>query len=201
MRGRRSARPIRQPTRDPHPRRARRLAVTGHLVLVGLPGAGKSTVGPAVAQALGRPFLDFDAEVVRRTGQSVASLFAERGEGAFRSMEIELTDEVATHPPMVLAPGGGWITNPGVVDRLRPPGRLVHLRLTPARALARLQGSGVERPLLRTPDPLAALERLWLERHTVYATADWTLDVENLDWQEVAQIVASLARDHRPGIG
>lgn len=179
----------------------RRVGPSGHLVLVGLPGAGKSTVGPLVAAALGRPFLDFDRELAVRGGQAVADLFVSGGEREFRNMEIALTHEVAHAPPMVLAPGGGWITNPGVVARLRPPGVLVYLQLRPDTALARLRTDAVVRPLLQGTDPAARLAALWEQRHPLYGTADLLLDVENLSPQEVAESVVALARDHALGVG
>jgi shikimate kinase len=172
-----------------------------HLVLVGLPGAGKSTVGPLVAAALGRPFLDFDVELAARGGQSVAALFATRGESGFRQMEYTLTEELVHAPPMVLAPGGGWITIPQVVARLRPPGRLVYLQVSPATALARLRTDAVVRPLLQGGDPPARLAALWEQRHPLYATADLFVNVENLSPQEVAESVLALARDHALGVG
>ena len=173
----------------------------GHLVLVGLPGAGKSTVGPLVAAALGRPFLDFDVELATRGGQPVATLFRTHGERGFRNLEISLTHALAHAPPMVLAPGGGWITNPGVVARLRPPGVLVYLQLRPDTALARLRTDGVVRPLLQGTDPAARLAALWEQRHPLYGTADLLLDVENLSPQEVADSVVALARHHALGVG
>jgi shikimate kinase len=173
----------------------------GHLVLVGLPGAGKSTVGPLVAAALGRPFLDFDVELATRGGQPVASLFRTHGERGFRDMEISLTHELALAPPMVLAPGGGWITNPGVVARLRPPGVLVYLQLPPDTALARVRTDAMVRPLLHGSNPAARLATLWEQRHPLYGTADLVLDVENLSPQEVAESVVALARDHALGVG
>ena len=179
----------------------RRVGPAGHLVLVGLPGAGKSTVGPLVAAALGRPFLDFDRELAVRGGQAVADLFAAGGERRFRNMEIALTHELAHAPPMVLAPGGGWITNPGVVARLRPPGVLVYLQLRPDTALARLRTDAVVRPLLQGTDPAARLTALWEQRHPQYGTADLLRDVENLSPQEVAESVVALARDHALGVG
>ncbi len=189
-------------TRPPRPGGARRRdGPAGHLVLVGLPGAGKSTVGPLVAAALGRRFLDFDRELAARGGHAVADLFATRGERAFRDMEISLTHEVAPAPPMVLAPGGGWITNPGVVARLRPPGVLVYLQVSPDTALARVRTDAVVRPLLQGSDPAARLAALWEQRHPLYGTADLILDVENLSPQEVAESVVALARDHALGIG
>jgi len=173
----------------------------GHLILVGLPGAGKSTVGRAVARRLGRPFLDFDAEIERRVGCTVARYFALHGEPAFRTLEVALTQELAAAPPMILAPGGGWITNPGVVDLLRPPGRIVHLRVSPAEALRRISRSRNLRPLLQEADPKAKMEELWVARRDLYKSADMVLDVESLTSQQVTYSVAQLAHQRTPEVG
>ncbi len=109
-----------------------------HLVLVGLPGAGKSTVGGLVAAKLGRSFLDFDLEIERREGMPITQIFGERGEGGFRELERKLTEELRDFGNMVLAPGGGWITDPAVVGLIRPPARLIYLRVRPETALKRL---------------------------------------------------------------
>src|SRR5687767_1646822 len=140
----------------------------GHIVLIGLPGAGKSTIGRSVADRLGRPFLDFDTEIERREGLSVARIFAERGEPAFRTLEVALTRELVAAPPMVLAPGGGWVTNPGVIDLLRPPARIVHLRVSPTEAVRRLSRARIVRPLLLGPDPQAVMHDLWDRRAGLY---------------------------------
>jgi len=79
----------------------------GHLILVGLPGAGKTTVGQLVAARLGVPFLDFDQEISRRSGLSVADYFARFGEATFRAAEVALTRELQQAPRTVLAPNGG----------------------------------------------------------------------------------------------
>ncbi|MBX9856334.1 MAG: shikimate kinase [Gemmatimonadaceae bacterium] len=175
--------------------------IDGHLVLVGLPGSGKSTVGRTVAKRLGRPFLDFDVEIERRVGMSVARLFAERGEPAFRALEVDLTRELAAAPPMVLAPGGGWVTNPGVMELLRPPGRIVHLRISPAEAVRRLSRSRVVRPLLQQADPAVKMQALWDARGPLYARADLEIDVEILSQQQVTETVQALAREGTPRIG
>ncbi len=166
----------------------------GHIVLVGLPGSGKSTVGPLLATALGRPFLDFDAEIGRRVGISIYQLFAERGEAVFRSLERALTEELRAREPMVLAPGGGWVTQPGTVALLRPPGRLVYLRSTAAATLARM-GEGVAgRPLLAASDPLRELESLLAIRRPLYEAADLVVDVDSLDPQRVTTEIVALAQ-------
>lgn len=175
--------------------------IDGHLVLVGLPGAGKSTIGRAVAKRLGRPFLDFDTEIERRTGRSVARFFAERGEAAFRVMEVQLTRELTAAPPMVLAPGGGWVTNAGVMELLRPPGRIVHLRVSPEEAMRRLTRSRIVRPLLQQADPGAKMQSLWEARCALYNRADYAVDVESLTSQQVTDSVVALAQVGTPGIG
>lgn len=178
-----------------------RRQIDGHVVLVGLPGAGKSTVGKAVARELGRPFLDFDTEIEKRTGLTVARLFAEHGEPAFRLHEVALTRELAAAPPMVLAPGGGWVTNAGVMDLLRPPGRIIHLRVSPAEALRRLSRARVVRPLLTQANPAVTIQGLWEARRHLYERADAELDVEVVDGKQLIDSVVALAHDDGPGVG
>jgi shikimate kinase len=178
-----------------------RVQIDGHLVLVGLPGAGKSTAGRAAAKRLGRPFLDFDLEIERRTGISVARYFAAYGEPAFRALEVELTRELAAAPPMVLAPGGGWVTNEGVMALLRPPGRIIHLRVSPDEAMRRIARSRVVRPLLRQADPAATMRALWEARAGLYHLADVELDVETLGSQQLTDYLAALAHEGTPEIG
>ncbi len=177
------------------------LQIDGHLVLVGLPGSGKSTVGRAVAQRLSRPFLDFDAEIERREGLSVARIFAERGEAAFRGLEYTLTQELAAAPPMVLAPGGGWVTIPGAMALLRPQGRIIHLQISPKEALRRLTRSRIVRPLLAQADPAMGMQSLWDRRSGLYAMADVTINVEAVDSQRLIDSVVALAHDGTLGIG
>jgi shikimate kinase len=173
----------------------------GHLILVGLPGSGKSTIGRALSKLLRRPLLDFDEEIERRAGISVSRIFSELGEPAFRKMEVEVTKDFAAVSPMVMAPGGGWITNSGVVELLRPPGRLVHLRISPTEALRRLGRSRVPRPLLSVPDPAGTLDALWARRAPLYAQADLEVDAEVNDSQRVIDLIVALAHDLTPRLG
>ncbi len=158
-----------------------------HLVLVGLPGSGKSTVGAKLARHLRRGFLDFDAEITRRQRMSITDIFAQHGEPHFRELEHALTLEVRDLENMVLAPGGGWVTRPETVALLRPPAKLIYLRLSPVAALRRM-GSRMEvRPLLQRPDPRGELDRLLAVRRVVYESADLVIDVEHLYPQRVIE--------------
>lgn len=172
-----------------------------HLLLVGLPGAGKSTVGPLLAARLGIPFVDLDAEIERAAGKTVAEIFALDGEATFRRMEREATARLLEAPTCVVAPGGGWIAQPGVAALLRPPGRIIHLRVSPATALARMGGAAADRPLLSHPDPLSALEAIWATRREAYGTADAVLDTETLSLQELVSQSAALASAWGVGVG
>jgi shikimate kinase len=178
-----------------------RLRPGAHLVLVGLPGAGKTTVGRLVAQKLGTQFVDLDEEIESRAHRSIASIFETEGEAAFRDFERQLTVEIGRRSNHVIAPGGGWITNPEVVALLRPPGRIIHLDVMPRTALSRMGADVISRPLLRKSDPLAALDRLRVERAAAYSIADAVIDTETLSLQELVDRVAELATAWRAGVG
>lgn len=164
-----------------------------HLILVGLPGVGKSTVGAGLAALLGIPFLDFDVEIERRAGMSVAGIFRAHGEPHFRALERSLTEELAGLPPMVLAPGGGWMSQPGLAALLRPPGRIIYLYASPGIVAARLGSASGTRPLLAGGDPVARLAALLAEREPAYRDADVVLNTELLDVPQVIHIASELA--------
>ncbi len=167
-----------------------------HLILVGLPGAGKSVVGMRAAEICERTFLDFDAEIERREGMPVSRIFAEQGEHYFRARERALTEELHEMGGMILSPGGGWITIPEVVALLRPPGRLVYLQVKPETALKRMGKRQDQRPLL-VADPLKELKRLYEARHLLYEGADVVIPSETLSFQEVTERVVALANELR----
>ena len=164
-----------------------------HLILVGISGAGKSTVGQQVAERLGRVFMDLDRELEKREQATVSQLFAEKGEPYFRTKERELTEELSKLGNMVLAPGGGWITNADVVALLRPPGRIIYLKVKPETAMKRLGDERLSRPLLMRPDPLGELKRMLLQREPMYAKADHVIDTEKLKPQQVVEQVVKVA--------
>ena len=164
-----------------------------HLILVGLPGAGKTTAGKAVASRLARPFIDFDSEIERREGMTVARIFAELGESYFRDREAELTAELVGMDATVVAPGGGWMTRPAAVALVRPIASIIYLRARPESVLRRLGAEREVRPLLAGPDPLSALTQLLEVRETLYASADHVIDTDLIDPQRLIDNIAELA--------
>jgi shikimate kinase len=164
-----------------------------HIVLVGLPGSGKTTVGQGLAAHLRRAFLDLDQEIERREGSDITTIFAEKGEPYFRERERAVTSELAEIGGLVVSPGGGWITNGDALRILRPRARIVYLKVTPETALKRMGSSRTSRPILVRPDPLGELRRLLLERGGAYERADEVIDTERMTAQQVIDRVASLA--------
>jgi len=145
-----------------------------HIVLVGLPGSGKSTVGPLVAEALGLPFVDVDAVLARRMSMPVDRILAEFGEPRFRELEREAVTELLAESPSVLAPGGGWAAEPGNLEGARANAVFIWLKVSPAVAIGRTE-SGAVRPLLAGGEGLARMSALLQAREAFYRKADLTI--------------------------
>jgi len=167
----------------------------GPVVLVGMMATGKTSVARQLAKRLGRKVYDSDAMIVARTGRTVAQLFAEGGEPAFRQLETTVLDEaLAADPPGVVAAAGGVILSPVNRDRLRrvsaDGGVVVWLTADPA-VLARRVRPGDHRPLL-AEDPSGTLARLSAERAALYASvADATVDTGAGQFGRVVDEVAA----------
>jgi shikimate kinase len=167
-------------------------AVSPHLIFVGLPGVGKTTIGKAVARRLSRSFVDFDQEIERRSGMEVREIFRLKGEKHFRALEFELTRELSATGGMVLSPGGGWITQKESVELLRSAGRIIYLRASPEAVGRRLRRVET-RPLLAGRDPVVALRELYEKRRELYETADVVVDTEPLMLQQLIAKIVELA--------
>lgn len=170
-----------------------------HIVLVGLPGAGKSAVAPRLAAALGRPVHDLDAEIVRREGRSIAAIFAERGESGFRELEHLVTREVLSGEPSVIATGGGWVLTEANWEAASTTALVIHLQATPATAWRRIATDCGVRPLLAVENPEQRLADLEATRRERYARADVVLDTEVLDVEAVVRSLARLIDRSAPG--
>jgi shikimate kinase len=168
--------------------------VPEHLVLVGMMGSGKSSVGRRVAEALDRPLLDTDALVEERTGRTVRQLFDEGGEAGFRRAETDAVAKAAGWPePAVIAAAGGAVLAPANRAALADAGTVVWLSATVETLLGRV-GSGGHRPLLGD-DPEPVLRRLIEERTPLYeALADAVVVVDDLTSEQVAECVLAAHR-------
>jgi shikimate kinase len=166
--------------------------VRRHLILIGLPGAGKTTVGARVAVLLETQFTDLDADIADAAGSDIATVFRERGEPAFREMERAAMARALDDAPHVIAAGGGWAAQPGNRAAAAERGLIVLLACTPDAAAERLAGAH-DRPLLEA-DPLGALRALAEARAASYARADAIVETVGRDVETVAHEVAALAR-------
>jgi shikimate kinase/3-dehydroquinate synthase len=141
------------------------------IVLVGLPGCGKTSVGRVVAERLGRPFLDLDEAITRRAGRTPARLLEEEGEAAFRRIEAAEAQAAVAIPDVVIAPGGGAVIDPLSRWTLFDAGVSVWLDVPDGRLVQRVARHVGSRPLL-AGDPAARLASLRAEREPLYAAAD-----------------------------
>ncbi|HXQ52550.1 MAG TPA: shikimate kinase [Stellaceae bacterium] len=163
------------------------------VALVGLMGAGKSSIGRRLAQRLKVPFIDADAEIEAAAGATVEEIFERHGEAAFREGERRVIARLLEGPVHVLATGGGAFMDPATRALMRERAITVWLRADVELLLARVTRRN-NRPLLKGGDPRAVLERLAAERHPIYAEADIVIDtLEGPPEATLESIVAALA--------
>lgn len=169
--------------------------MTSRVLLIGMMGSGKTTVGAILAERLGWPYLDSDNEIFRSTGSTVPEMFATHGEAAFRAEEARVLSWATTSVgPVIIAVAGGAVIDPDNRRRIKQAGLVVWLRAEVATLAARV-GTGAGRPLLGE-DPRGALGRLYTERRAIYEQlADITIDVDEQTPQAVAErIIAALSQ-------
>jgi len=171
------------------------------ILLVGMMGVGKTTVGGIVARRLGWCYLDSDAEIIRTTGKSVPEIFALQGEPAFRAEEARVLAEAVTSEfPVVISVAGGAVLDPANRARIAKSGIVVWLRARPETLGTRV-GDGAGRPLLGD-DPTAAMRRLLDERAPLYAElAELVIDVDDLPPTQVAERILAATAGEQPGEG
>lgn len=142
------------------------------VVLVGMMGSGKSSVGRRLAGRLGLPFVDADVEIETAAGMTIPEIFAQRGESEFRDGERRVISRVlTTRAPLVLATGGGAFMNAETRERIAALGISLWLKAD-ADVLMRRVRKRSNRPLLQTADPEATMRRMLAEREPIYALAD-----------------------------
>ena len=161
------------------------------IALVGLRGAGKSTVGAQLSCALGAEFIELDALIEREAGMSLRELFELRGEAHYRMLEREVLERVLRTPEaVVIAAGGSIVTAVETWRRLQEGARTVWLKASPASHLERVRAQGDLRPMEGRPNALAELEAILDERSGLYAEADVHLDTDALGIDGVVETLA-----------
>lgn len=175
-------------------RREELLALLGHrpIVLVGMMGAGKTTVGRRLAARLGRHFVDSDEEVEKAAGMTIAEIFAAHGEGDFRAGEARVVARLLRDPDIVLGTGGGAFINPETRDLIKAGSVSVWIKAELDLLFARVSRRS-NRPLLKTANPRETLKSLIETRYPIYAQADITVLTRDVPQDQVASdIVAAI---------
>jgi len=164
------------------------------LVLVGLMGCGKSSIGKRLATRLGLPFIDADEEIEHVAQKSISEIFADHGEAFFRDREAKVIARLLGNGPQVLATGGGAFITPETRAKVREAGVSIWLRAE-LPVLMRRVGKRDSRPLLKTGDPEQTMKDLMAARYPIYAEADVTVESRDIPHDAiVSEIVAALAR-------
>jgi shikimate kinase len=164
------------------------------IVLVGMMGVGKSSIGRRLAARLGVPFVDADAEIEKAAGMSIADIFARHGEADFRSGEARVIARLLDGGPQVLATGGGAVMNADTRAAIKAKGVSIWLSAEFDVLMRRINKRKNDRPMLQTADPAATLRELLVAREPVYALADLTVQSREVPHDAiVAEIMTVLA--------
>lgn len=177
------------------PAAAIRTALGRHsVVLVGMMGVGKSSIGRRLASRLGIPFVDADTEIEKAAGMSIADIFARHGEADFRSGEARVIARLLETGPQVLATGGGAFMNEGTRAAVKTKGVSIWLSADFDVLLRRIAKRRNERPMLQTDDPAETLRQLLRMREPTYALADLAMQSRDAPHEAiVSEIVTALA--------
>lgn len=165
------------------------------LVLVGMMGAGKTTVGRRLASRLGRHFVDSDEEIERAAQMTIPEIFEQRGESEFRAGEMRVISRLLKEKDIVLATGGGAFINPETRTLVKAEALSVWLKADIDVLFERVSRRS-NRPLLRTADPRATLEKLIADRYPIYAEADVTVMSRDVPQDNVAGDAVAAILDH-----
>jgi shikimate kinase len=165
------------------------------IVLIGMMGAGKSSVGRRLGARLGLPFVDADTEIETAAGMTISEIFARHGEPAFRSGEARVIERLLDSGPQVLATGGGAYMNGNTRAVIRDKAVSLWLKAEHDVLMRRIKRRG-DRPMLKTADPAETLQRLMTERSPFYAEADLTVESRDVPHMTVVEEIVAQLQTH-----
>lgn len=166
--------------------------------LIGLRGAGKSTLGAKLAERLEMPFLELDRLIEQESGLTLNLIFDFHGQGGFRRFEREcLEDVIRRYPRFVLATGGSLVSEPGTYERLLSSCFTVWIRAAPEEHMQRVIAQGDMRPMANNRDAMSDLQRILSEREVLYSKADVQIDTAGRTFGESLEILLQTLR-HTP---
>ena len=167
------------------------------IALIGFMGTGKTVVGKALAEKLGKEFIELDALIERKAGKTIPEIFQQDGEIAFRELEIEAAKEVSQKRNVIIACGGGIVLNKINIDRLKKESLIVYLTASPEVILRRTSSDRNERPLLEATDKASEVRRLLQFRKPFYErAAGITIDTSKLDIDSVAARIIEKVKEN-----
>ncbi len=167
--------------------------MTKNIVLTGLMGSGKTTLGKYLAEITGMEFLDTDDLIVKKAGKPITEIFAEDGEPHFRDLESQVIAEAAQKTGCVISTGGGAVKRQKNIDNLKSTGMVFYLQASAEELYERTKHDS-SRPLLNVDDPVAVLKKLLAERAPLYETAHFTVNTEKKSIEEVSKQILELCQ-------
>jgi XRE family aerobic/anaerobic benzoate catabolism transcriptional regulator len=166
------------------------------IALIGLRGAGKSSLGAALAERLEMPFLELDRLIEQESGLTLNLIFDFRGQAGFRELERQCLENVLRrHPCFILATGGSLVSEPGTFERLLSSCFTVWVRTSPEEHMRRVMDQGDMRPMSNNRDAMSDLKRILAEREVLYSKADIQIDTAGSTFEQSLDILIQILRD------
>jgi XRE family aerobic/anaerobic benzoate catabolism transcriptional regulator len=166
------------------------------IALIGLRGAGKSSLGAALAERLEMPFLELDRLIEQESGLTLDLIFDFRGQSGFRQLERQCLEAVIQeHLRFVMATGGSLVSAPGTFERLLSSCLTVWVRASPEEHMKRVMAQGDMRPMANSRDAMSDLKRILAEREALYSKADIQVDTAGRSFEESVEILVQALRD------
>lgn len=166
-----------------------------NIVLIGLMGSGKTTLGKCIAAKSGMEFVDTDELIIRKAGKPISQIFEDEGELFFRDMESEAVKEASEKEGAVISTGGGAVLREENIENLQKTGILFYLEASPEALYERVKDDD-SRPLLRGDDPVNILRRILVARAPYYGQADFTINTEVLSPEQASDKIIEIYHGH-----